>query len=55
MASILKLLAQKALVFVAFFWVKGKILNCYPAGIPEQTRPGDKIRTCTVTQYKVNT
>lgn len=55
MASILKLLAQKALVFVAFFWIKGKILNCYPAGTPEQTRPGDKTRTCTVTQYKVNT
>lgn len=37
MASILKLLAQKALVFVAL-GVKGKILNCYPAGTP-RTEP----------------
>ena len=47
MATILKLLAQKASVFVACFTVKGKILHCYPLGTPEQNRPGDKTRTCS--------
>lgn len=55
MASILKLLAQKALVFVAFLGVKGKILNCYPAGTPEQNRAWGQDQTCTVTWYKVDT